>query len=102
MKRILGVLVVMAFLGTAWVSMTSFAGVAEAAPASTDQRKGADKKSGMSKEASSSAKSYPDQIWSTDTAPPEPPKKVAAPAPAAKPYTGEIWSTDTMPTPSGK
>nr|MBI3611677.1 hypothetical protein [Nitrospirota bacterium] len=99
MKRAMGMLVALAFLGTFGMPMASLAGVAEPAPASKGF-KDADKKGGMSKEASSSAKSYPDQVWSTDTAPPEPPKKVAAPS--AKPYTGELWSTDTAPTPSGK
>lgn len=91
MKRTIGMLVCMAVLGTVGVP-ASFAGVSDSMPAS----KVADKK-----EAKRAA-SYPDQIWATDTAAPEPPKKVAAPAPKAKPYTGPVWSTDTMPASDGK
>ncbi|MFM8551319.1 MAG: hypothetical protein ACKOCD_03265 [Nitrospiraceae bacterium] len=83
MKRTIGMLVCVAVLGTVGLPMTSLAGVPDVTPPS----KVADKKD----------KKYPDQIWASDTVAPEPPKKVAAPAPKAKPYTGPIWSTDTMP-----
>lgn len=88
MKRTIGMLVCMAVLGTVGVPVTAFAGVPDVKPPS----KVADKK-----EMGKKAESYPDQIWSTDTVAPAPPKKVAAPAPKPKPYAGPIWSTDTVP-----
>lgn len=86
MKRTIGMLVCMAVLGTVGLPMTSLAGVPDVEP----PKKVADKKDGAKK-------AYPDQIWASDTVAPEPPKKVAAPAPKAKPYDGPIWSTDTAP-----
>lgn len=85
MKRTIGMLVCMAVLGTVGLPMTSLAGVPDVMPPS----KVADKKDGAKQ-------SYPDQVWASDTVVPEPPKKVAAPAPKAKPYAGPIWSTDTV------
>nr|MBI3611813.1 hypothetical protein [Nitrospirota bacterium] len=84
MKRTIGMLVCMAVLGTVGLPMTSLAGVPDVDP----PKKVADKKDGAKK-------SYPDQVWASDTVAPEPPKKVAAPAHKAKPYDGPIWSTDT-------
>ncbi len=100
MKRAMGIVVCMAVLGTFGVPVTTLAGAADQASAS----KVADKKGKEAPkvaDSSSSAKQYPEPIWSTDTAMPEPPKKAPAPAPKAAPYQGEIWSTDTVPAPAG-
>lgn len=85
MKRTIGLLMCLAVLGIVGLPMTSGAGV----PDADQPKKVADKKDG-------DKKVYPDQVWASDTAVPEP-KKVVAPAPKPKPYTGPVWSTDTMP-----